>query len=464
MNNEVSVSITTGDNPKDAVIKGINNLGGISKFIEKDETVFIKINLTSITGFPSNVNFNTLIEIIKLCKTAGAKKVYIGSFPYENLSIKDVSDELGLKEFLEYYGGELVFLDNSDKLKISNEEKLKLQKDSFKEVEVQDFIIQYPKIILNIDKFICLNQVNVHPLFNIHLSLLNLFSCIPFKFRKIFAKENAEKDYIITDQYKKKLISRIFDIYDIKKPNLVINDLFHFMEGAGPFIYKDSKINPSKYIVCGNEAIATDYTTLKILGLNPEKNFLISHWIEKNIGILDLEKINLLGENLEEINLTFKQCKKRIEDIYVQKFNIKKGQICSGCFLQSYYLLNFLKTFLLKDLNYLPQCSYLFGANPLEPDSPNNIILYGDCAIKTTEKREFRTIEKEGRDIKTLFLKKAIMEKKNKRILEIPGCPPNIQDTLNRFLKYFKKNNLPTLNFYMKKLNKTKKTVEFDES
>ncbi|GAI49036.1 unnamed protein product, partial [marine sediment metagenome] len=43
------------------------------------------------------------------------------------------------------------------------------------------------------------------------------------------------------------------------------------------------------------------------------------------------------------------------------------------------------------------------------------------------------------------------------KILEVPGCPPNLQDTLNRFLKYFKKSNLPTLNFYMKKLNKTQK-------
>ena len=131
MNNAFSVSITTGDNPNDAVIKGINNLGGISKFIEKDETVFIKINLTMITGFPSNVNFNTLIEVIKLCKTAGAKKIYVGSFPFENITIKDVSEELGLKEFTEYFGSELAFLDNSDKLKISKEEKLRLQKESF---------------------------------------------------------------------------------------------------------------------------------------------------------------------------------------------------------------------------------------------------------------------------------------------------------------------------------------------
>ncbi|MCK4280591.1 MAG: DUF362 domain-containing protein, partial [Candidatus Lokiarchaeota archaeon] len=202
MNNAFSVSITTGDNPNDAVIKGINNLGGISKFIEKDETVFIKINLTMITGFPSNVNFNTLIEVIKLCKTAGAKKIYVGSFPFENLTIKDVSEELGLKEFTEYFGSELAFLDNSDKLKISKEEKLRLQKESFKEVEVQDSIIKYPKLILNVDKFICINQVNVHPLFDIHLSLLNLFSCIPFKFRQIEHQEDVEKDYIIADQYK----------------------------------------------------------------------------------------------------------------------------------------------------------------------------------------------------------------------------------------------------------------------
>ncbi len=465
-NNTASVSITTGESPKEAALEGIDNLGGISKFIKKGETVFIKINLTFATGFPSNVNFNTLTEVIKQCKIAEAKKIYIGSFPFKNITIKDVSEELGLKDFIEYNEGELVFLDNSDKIGElkSKEEIIKLRHESFNEINLDELNILYPKIIFNSDKLICINQINVHPLFDITLSLLNLFTSIPFKYRKITPRETIENSNVFVDKYKLDLISRIFDVYEIKKPNLVVNDLFYLMEGAGPFIYKDSNINPIKYIVCGNEALATDYITLKILGLDPKKNSIISFFLEKNIGTLKLDNIYLSGENIDDINLIYQPCKKRIEDIDVQKINIKKGQICSGCFLQSYYLLNFLKTFMLKDLNYLPQCSFLIGTNPLEPDIQHNIILYGNCAIETTETRNFRTIKKEGRNIKTFFLKKTFIDKKNKKLLEIPGCPPNLQDTLLLFLKYFKKNNLPTMNFYMKELNKTSKVVDSYES
>jgi len=464
--NTASVSVSTGESPKEAILKGIDNLGGISKFIKKNETVFIKINLPFASGFPSSVNFNILTEIIEQCKIAAAKKIYIGSFPFKNITIKDVSEELGFKEFIEYNGGELVFLDNSDKIGElkSKEEILKLRHDSFNEINLGELNILYPKIIFNSDKLICINQINVHPLFDITLSLLNLFTSIPFKYRKITPQVTIEKNNVLVDQYKLDLISRILDVYEIKKPNLIVNDLFYFMEGAGPFIYKDSKINPIKYIVCGDETVATDYITLKILGLDPKKNSIISFSLEKNIGISKLENISLSGENIDDINLTYQPCKKRIEDIYIQKFNIKKGQICSGCFLKTYYLLNFLKTYMIKDLNYLPQCSYLIGTNPMEPDTPDNVILYGNCAIKTTQTRDFRTIKKEGRDIKTLFLKKTLIDKKNKKILEIPGCPPNLHDTLVLFLKYFKKTNLPTLNFYMKELNKTSKVVDSYES
>ena len=132
------VSISTGETPNDAAREGITNLGGISQFIGENETVFIKINLNMPTGFPSNVNLDTLREVIQLCKQAGAQKIYIGSFAFENFTVKKISDELGLSEFIEFNEGELAYLDNSDKIgtiKLSDEEKIQLQKDSFKEIE-----------------------------------------------------------------------------------------------------------------------------------------------------------------------------------------------------------------------------------------------------------------------------------------------------------------------------------------
>jgi len=457
MSNKLArVSISTGETPNDALREGITNLGGISQFIGENEKVFIKINLNMPTGFPSNVNLDTLCEVIRLCKQAGAQKIYVGSFAFENFTVKKVSDELGLSEFIEFNEGELAYLDNSDKIgtiKLSDEDKLQLQPDSFREIEILDSRILYPQTILDSDKLICINQVNVHPVFDINLAVLNLYSCIHYKYRRISHDSSKEKSALGSDQFRSNLVAKIFDVYNVKKPNLVINDLFYFMEGAGPFIYKDSKIKLTKYIISGNDAVATDYITLKILGLEPRSNPIISYARKKKMGTTQPEKINLFGEKIDDIDIGFKPCAKKLEDINLQKFVIKKGVSCSGCFLHAYYLLNFIKSLLIKDLNYLPNCSFLMGENPLEPEESTEIILFGDCAINSTINRDFRIIKKEGRNIKSFFLKKEILYKTNKKMLPIPGCPPNlIYDNFNLILKYFKKSNLPTLNFYMKNL------------
>ena len=478
-NNLAKVSISTGENPADAVRNGIEKLGGISQFVGKDDSVFIKINLTTPTGFPSNVNLDTLVEVMQLCKNAGAKNIRVGSFPFERYSVYRVSEELGFEEFIKHNNGEFVYLDNSDKLgtgKLSEEEMAQLQQDSFQEIELNDSTILYPKSILNADKVICINQVNVHPLFTIQTSMLNIFSSVHSKFRKVSHKEEPGKSYLTSDKYKKDLVEKIFGVFNVKKPDLVINDLFFLMEGAGPFIYKDSKINQTNLVVSGDEAIATDSVTLKILGLEPIKNPIISYAHEKNIGISKISNIELLGEKIENNIIGFKPCAKRLEDINLRKFNIKKGSVCSGCFQQAYMLLNFVKTLMVKDLNYMPNCSLLIGDSPLEPEENDDIIIFGDCTINSTLNRDFRLIRKEvkkkekkkkkGKKKKEKKEKKKKKEKKdkepvykkNKKILELPGCPPNIFDNFKQLLKYFKKSKLPTLNLYYNQIKKVIKT------
>ncbi|GAH94268.1 unnamed protein product, partial [marine sediment metagenome] len=76
------------------------------------------------------------------------------------------------------------------------------------------------------------------------------------------------KDYLSSDQYKQDLISNILDIYSIKKPDLVINDMFYFLEGAGPFVYRDSNLISPGLGIIGRDAITVDFITLKLLGID----------------------------------------------------------------------------------------------------------------------------------------------------------------------------------------------------
>jgi len=459
------VAIVKGNTPEETVLKGIEILGGISKFIEVGDQVFIKFNLCLPTGFPTNTNFDVLESLINSCKKAGASKIYLGSFPFKGISIDTISNLLNLKDYFNSLGADLVFLDNSNMFKEKNFKKDQLNEiknKSFSKVTIKEKEYFVPKIITDSDKFIIVNQVNVNPLFKLNLSLLNSYSIVPPKYQEIGSNDNLDNDYVSLDQYKNNLISNILDVFTIKQPNLVINDFFYLLEGAGPYIYKDSNLKKTGIVVIGNNAVSVDLITLKLLNIDIQKHDLILEANQRGLGIIDSQKINLLGEKIEDINIIIDLCESKLENINLKNIIVNSGRFCSGCYKQAYHLLNFMKTYMTKDLKYNPNNTFLVGQNPLEPELFKNILLFGDCAIESTKNSNFRKIEKISKKDtankkKSKKLQKSGSQKKekikvktNKKILELPGCPPDILDCLELLIKYYGKNNLPNLYFFRK--------------
>ncbi|MFX0039286.1 MAG: DUF362 domain-containing protein [Promethearchaeota archaeon] len=458
---KTEVVISKGTTPKDTLLKGIEQLGGISEFINKDDRVFIKFNLNLPGGFPINTNFDVLAALIISCKEAGASKVNLGSFPIRRIPIKIISDLLDLKEYFKSLGGDLIFLDNSDiyENKDINQAQLKkIKYESLTKVVIKNNEFFVPCIITDSDKFISVNQVNVNPLFKLNLSLLNLYSIIPPRYRVI---GKNKKENILDDQYKKDLVSNILDVYAIKKPDLIINDLFYILEGAGPYFYKDSKIKTTNLMIIGDNAIAVDRITMNVLNLEINSNELMLQANNGNLYPLKSSNIKILGEKVEDASNHIEPCVSKLGDIKLMNFNICSGNICSGCFKEAYHLLNFMKTYMIKDLKYNTNNSILIGENPPEPKKANNYLLFGECAINYTKEYNFRKIIIESKKdfiagAKNKILKESkskrnskIKEKRNKNILELPGCPPNIFDCLELILKYFGKKSLPNLNLLM---------------
>lgn len=462
------VAISKGDTPKDCLLKGIDNLGGISKFIDHGDQVFIKFNLCFPGGFPINTNFDVLETLINSCKKVGAKKVYLGSFPFPGVPINVISDLLSLNGYFKTLGAELAFLDNSDNFenkKINQEQLKKIKYNSLTKIQIKNNEFFIPNIILNSDKFISVNQINVNPLFKFNSSLLNISTIIPPKYQEN-GKNRVEDNYFISsDQYKKDLVSNILDIFTIKKPNLIINDMFYILEGAGPFIYKDSSLKKRGLMMIGDDLISVDLITLSALNLDINEFELIQQAQNKNITIPKISNIRILGEKLEDIRADIELCVSKLEDIRVKNFSINSGHYCSGCFKQAYHLLNFMKTYMGKDLKYNPSNSFVFGNNPAEPEKTENIILFGDCAIESTKNYNFRKIITEDKkdligDAKRKLKKETkskkqtkVKEKPNKKILNLPGCPPDVFNCLERILEYYGKKKVPNLNL-LKNINK----------
>jgi len=442
------VAVVKGDSPEECVLKGFDKLGGIAKYINEGDQVFIHFSLTLPGGFPTNTNFKVLKAVIQACNDAGASKVYVGSFPFRGYPIRGISDLLGIKSYLEKLGADLAFLDNSNYFYMKGFKKKKLRefkRRNLPRINVDNKAFEFPKLILDSNKVISINQVNVDPLYECRLSLLNYFSIVPSKYQDNRNKSKVGRDYIAKDQYKQDLDSDIIDVFTIKNPNLVINDLFYILEGAGPYIYKDSNLIKTGIMVLGNDAVAVDIVTAKLMNLDSKKFSLIKEVEEKKIDSKNLSQIEITGENPDDINIEIEKCVNTLEDIKTMNLSIKQGEICSGCFKQAYHLLNLMKTNMKKDLKYLtPNNSFLIGDNPPEPENidKDNIILFGDCAINSTRKRKFKVVIQETKKKKKYI--------SNKKILRLRGCPPDFYKCLKLLLDYYGKGNLPMLNLYLK--------------
>ncbi len=472
MNNQsdlenTEVVIIKGSSPQESVLEGIETLGGISTFIKEGDQVFIKFNLTLPGGFPTNTNIDVISTLIDSCKKARAEKIYLGSFPFKGVPIKKISNLLNLEEFFKNIGAELIFLDNSNlfvEKNIKIEQLTKIKEESFSSVNINNKEYLVPKIIIESDKLISVNQVNVNPLFKINTSLLNLSSIVSPKYQELGVSKNEENEYISQDKYKSNLVSNILDIYSVKQPDLVINDLFYVLEGAGPYLYKDSNLKKTNLVVVGKNAVSVDTITLKLLNIGIQNYDLIVEANKRELGIINLEKIKIIRGELGETNIDVDLCVPKLEDINVKNFRISSGEYCSGCFKYAYHLLNFMKTNMVKDLKYNPSNNFLVGQNPPKPDYFSNILLFGDCAISSTKNSNFRMIKKESKKnivdgAKDKILKKQKDQKKpkskikaNKKILEFPGCPPDILSCLNLIMKYYGKSNMPNLSLLKENL------------
>ncbi len=447
------VAIIKSETPQDCFIKGIEELGGISQFIEKDDTIFLKLSLRLPFGYPTNSNFDLVEQIIKICKQVGAKKIFVGSFPFQGISTKLFDEIMELEKYFKNLGAEYVYLDNSNHFseKSFNSNKIKkLKHQSLKEIEYNNEIIQIPNIILNSDKLIIVNQVNVNPLFMCDLSLLNLFSITPQYYQDINYYGEECENIINQDKFKKDLISKVLDVYSIKKPTLIINDIFYILEKAGPIIYKDSKLKKTNLLIMGNNLIATDSITLQVMGFDIEKNDIMLEIKKRGLGPDSNSDIKCLGENLGDISVNTILCCSKLEDVHIQNLSLYTGEMCSGCFLKAYHLLNLIKSIMIKDLKYISNFSFLLGINPPEPQSKKDIILFGKCAINTTQNYDFHTLTKKRKK------KKKQKKAKNKNILELPGCPPDLNTCLTKIYDYFGKTQLPDLNLMLKVLKSSK--------
>ena len=262
------------DTVRNAVRKGVDLLGGVSKFAKKNEKILLKVNL--LVGDSPDKCVNTHPSVFRavgeLFKTTGAQ-VWYGDSPAfgstlgaaKKAELTGPAQEAGLelKEFQQ--GTEVIFAEGKQNKKFT-----------------------IAKAVLESDGVISLPKLKTHGFEKFTGSVKNQFGCIPGLLKGEFHVKLPDANHFAR---------MLVDLDSLVRPRLYVMDGIIAMEGNGP---RGGNPKPLNVLLFSEDPIALDATVCRIIGLDPDLVPTVKFGAECGRGVSALDAIELAGDGFEQ--------------------------------------------------------------------------------------------------------------------------------------------------------------------
>lgn len=149
--------------------------------------------------------------------------------------------------------------------------------------------IRMPKIVAD-SAIINAAKLKTHRQTGVTLGMKNMFGLSPDKFKAKYHARNISKVVV--------------DINSTLKPNLTVVDGFYGLEGPGPVSGHPVKMD---LIIAGRDVVAVDATACRLMGIDPFDIYHIRRAHEKGLGEMTQDRIQLVGNSVEEVARKFKR-------------------------------------------------------------------------------------------------------------------------------------------------------------
>src|SRR6201981_2424820 len=247
----------------------------------KDKTILLKPNLVGLD--PQGV-MNTHPAVIAATRESflklGAARVMIGDGPAMDRDTQAILESVRLKEFTGKLGKDFCDLNIDDVGRVELETRATRLKELF-----------LPKTVLGVDFRVSMPKLKTHHWAGVTLSMKNMFGIVP---GSCYGWPKNVLHWAGIDR-------SILDINAAARPDFAIVDGIVGMEGNGPIqgTPKDSGV-----LIFGNDPVAVDATSCRIMGLVPEKVKYLAG-AGTLLGHLKTEKIEQLGESVARVRTPF---------------------------------------------------------------------------------------------------------------------------------------------------------------
>jgi uncharacterized protein (DUF362 family) len=273
------VALVKGPREHETVYKALDLLGNLKDVVAEASRVLIKVNFISTKTYETGVTTDPLVveAIIRKMREFSDEVFVVES----DASMTDADKACKVTGMLE--------MCNDNHVKFIN---LRREKDRAKltipNAETLNEIT-VPKIVVD-SAIINAAKLKTHSETGVSLGMKNMFGLLPDKLKFKYHLRNISKVVV--------------DINTVLKSRLTVIDGFYALEGPGPTSGNSVKMD---LIIAGKDPVATDATGCRVMGINPEEIYHIRRAYEKGLGELHEDKIELVGNKLEEVMRKFRR-------------------------------------------------------------------------------------------------------------------------------------------------------------
>jgi uncharacterized protein (DUF362 family) len=247
----------------------------------KGKTILLKPNLVGLD--PLGI-MNTHPAVVAATRESflrsGAARVLIGDGPALDRDTEAIIESVRLREYIGALAAVFVDLNVDDVARVT----LKTHASRLKELYL-------PKTALGVDFLVSMPKLKTHHWAGVTLSLKNMFGIVP---GSCYGWPKNVLHWAGIDR-------AILDINAACRPDFAIVDGIVGMEGDGP---TQGTSKASGVLVFGNDPVAVDATSCRVMGLVPERVKYLSR-AGTLLGHLQVDKIQQLGEPIASVKTSF---------------------------------------------------------------------------------------------------------------------------------------------------------------
>ncbi len=255
-----------GEDPYLITVKAVTAIGGIEKFVKKNDVVVVKPNIgwDRMPEQAGDTNPQVVAALIDLSFKAGAKRVNV--FDLTCNDARRCYANSGIEKAAKEHGADVYFPDDWDVVKAhfgydSPMEGWPILKDA-----------------IDCDVFINVPALKHHSLTRLTLSMKNLMGVCAGN-RGLIHQNIGEK---------------LADLTGFINPDLTVIDAYRVLLRHGPTGGDLSDVEMMKTVIASADPTLADIFACSLVGVSPSEVSYIQKAIERNFGITDIGKADVL--------------------------------------------------------------------------------------------------------------------------------------------------------------------------